>query len=59
VAAAIGMSVGFGFYFPAIFTTALVLSMLILMRPIEARLFHRTKANLEKLTEDEAILRHP
>lgn len=53
------MSVGFGFYFPAIFTTALVLSMLILMRPIEARLFHRAKAKLEKLTEDQAILRHP
>jgi putative Mg2+ transporter-C (MgtC) family protein len=56
VAAAVGMSVGFGFYVPAIFTTVLVLVMLTSLRPIEKRLFHRTKARLEKLKEDEAIL---
>jgi putative Mg2+ transporter-C (MgtC) family protein len=45
--AAIGMSVGFGFYIPAIFTTLLVLAMLVLLRPIEQRLFRRTKRNAE------------
>ena len=45
--AAIGMSVGFGFYVPAIFTTLLVLSMLVLLRPVEARLFRRSKRNAE------------
>jgi putative Mg2+ transporter-C (MgtC) family protein len=44
VVAAIGMSVGFGYYFTAIFTTLLVLCLLVLVRPIEARLFHRAKA---------------
>ncbi len=44
VVAAIGMAVGFGFYFTAIFTTALVLALLVLIRPIEQRLFRRTKA---------------
>lgn len=48
VVAAIGMSVGFGYYVPAIFTTLLILAMLVLLRPIEARLFRRTKANEEK-----------
>ncbi len=43
VAAAIGMSIGFGFYVAGIFTTVLVLSMLVLLRPVEARLFRRTK----------------
>ena len=47
IAAAIGMSVGFGFYLPAIFTTILVLAMLTLLRPIEKKLFHRTKAKAE------------
>jgi putative Mg2+ transporter-C (MgtC) family protein len=56
VAAAVGMSVGFGFYLPAIFTTVLVLAMLTLLRPIEKKLFHRTKVRLEKLEEDELIL---
>jgi putative Mg2+ transporter-C (MgtC) family protein len=41
VVAAIGMSVGFGFYVPAVFTTLLILAMLVLLRPIEKRLFHR------------------
>jgi uncharacterized membrane protein YhiD involved in acid resistance len=44
VAAAIGMSVGFGFYGPAVVTTVLILAILICLRPIEKRLFHRTKA---------------
>ena len=45
--AAIGMSVGFGFYVPAIFTTLLVLSMLVLLRPVEGRLFRRSKRQAE------------
>jgi len=44
VAAAIGMSVGFGFYGPAVFTTILILAILVCLRPVEKRLFHRTKA---------------
>ena len=43
VVAAIGMSVGFGFYVPAIFTTLLILAMLFLLRPVEKVLFHRFK----------------
>jgi putative Mg2+ transporter-C (MgtC) family protein len=54
VAAAIGMAVGFGFYVTAIFTTGLVLSMLVLLRPIEARLFHRAKARAAKAEKQEA-----
>jgi putative Mg2+ transporter-C (MgtC) family protein len=56
VAAAVGMAVGFGFYVPAIFTTALVLAMLTLLRPFEKRLFHRNKERLAKQIEDEVIL---
>jgi putative Mg2+ transporter-C (MgtC) family protein len=44
VVASIGMSIGFGFYAAGIFTTVLVLLTLILIRPIEARLFKRAKA---------------
>jgi putative Mg2+ transporter-C (MgtC) family protein len=58
VAAAVGMSVGFGFYVPAISTTVLVLVMLTLLRPIEGRLFHRRRARELKLEEDEAILKN-
>jgi putative Mg2+ transporter-C (MgtC) family protein len=47
IAAAIGMSVGFGFYIPAIVTTVLVLSMLVLLRPLEKRLFRRARAKEE------------
>jgi putative Mg2+ transporter-C (MgtC) family protein len=54
VVAAIGMAVGFGFYVPAVFTTLLILSMLVLLRPVEARLFHRAKAKQEKLDAKEA-----
>jgi putative Mg2+ transporter-C (MgtC) family protein len=43
VAAAVGMAVGFGFYIPGIFTTLLVLAMLVLIRPVEKRLFRRTR----------------
>ena len=39
VVAAMGMVVGFGFYVIAIFTTALVLTTLVAIRPIERRLF--------------------
>jgi putative Mg2+ transporter-C (MgtC) family protein len=56
VAAAVGMSVGFGFYVPAIITTVLVLCMLVLLRPIEARIFRRTK---EKEKEESAEITLP
>jgi putative Mg2+ transporter-C (MgtC) family protein len=49
VVAAIGMSVGFGFYVPAIFTTILILMMLFLLRPIEKRLFHRYQSIKESV----------
>lgn len=44
VVSAIGMSVGFGFFAVGIFTAVMVLLTLILIRPIEARLFKRAKA---------------
>ena len=44
VVAAIGMCIGFGFYFVGIFTTVLVLVTLVVIRPLEARMFRRTKA---------------
>jgi putative Mg2+ transporter-C (MgtC) family protein len=44
VVAAIGMCIGFGFYFVGIFTTALVMVTLVVIRPIEWRLFRRTQA---------------
>jgi putative Mg2+ transporter-C (MgtC) family protein len=50
VVAAVGMAVGFGFYVPAIFTTVLVLVLLVLIKPIEVRFFKRHKA-LEQTSE--------
>ena len=50
VVAAVGMAVGFGFYVPAIFTTVLVLVLLVLIKPIEVRFFKRHKA-LEQTAE--------
>jgi putative Mg2+ transporter-C (MgtC) family protein len=44
VVASIGMAVGFGFYAVSIFATVLVLGTLVLIRPLEARLFRRAKA---------------
>lgn len=41
VVAALGMAVGFGFYFIGIFTAALVLMTLVAIRPIERRFFKR------------------
>lgn len=49
VVAAIGMAVGFGFYVPAIFTTILILAILLLLRPIEKKLFHRYQAIKESV----------
>jgi putative Mg2+ transporter-C (MgtC) family protein len=49
VVAAIGMAVGFGFYVAAIFTTMLILALLVLLRPIEKKLFHRAKAAQEAI----------
>jgi putative Mg2+ transporter-C (MgtC) family protein len=39
VAASLGMAVGFGYYAIAIFTTIIVLVVLVVMRPIERHLF--------------------
>jgi putative Mg2+ transporter-C (MgtC) family protein len=41
VVAAIGMVAGFGYYFIAAFTTVAVLLTLVVIRPVERRLFHR------------------
>ena len=50
VVAAIGMVVGFGFYFVAVFTTVLVLLTLVAIRPIERRLF---KGSRHRRREDQ------
>ena len=47
VVAALGMAVGFGFYFIGIFTAALVLMTLVAIRPIERRFFKRRKEMLD------------
>ena len=39
VAASLGMAIGFGYFFIAIFTAALVIVTLIAIRPIEQRFF--------------------
>lgn len=52
VVAALGMAVGFGFYFIGIFTATLVLLTLVAIRPIERRFFKRRKEMLD--AEDSA-----
>ena len=47
VAASVGMAVGFGYYAIAIFTTVLVVLMLVALRPIEQR-FIRSRWNRRK-----------
>jgi putative Mg2+ transporter-C (MgtC) family protein len=47
VVAALGMAVGFGFYFIGIFTAALVLVTLVAIRPIERRFFKRRREMLD------------
>jgi putative Mg2+ transporter-C (MgtC) family protein len=47
VAAAVGMSVGFGYYAVAVFTTVLVVGMLVALRPVEQR-FIRSRWNRRK-----------
>jgi putative Mg2+ transporter-C (MgtC) family protein len=47
VAASVGMAVGFGYYPAAVFTTFLVIVMLVALRPIEQR-FIRTRWNRRK-----------
>jgi putative Mg2+ transporter-C (MgtC) family protein len=44
VAASIGMAVGFGYYWTAVFTTALVVIVLLALKPLEERLF-RSRRN--------------
>jgi putative Mg2+ transporter-C (MgtC) family protein len=48
VVAAIGMVVGFGYFGIAIFTTVLVIIMLVAIRPLERRLFHRREGHMEE-----------
>lgn len=47
VAASVGMAVGFGYYWIAVFTTLLVIAMLVALRPIEER-FIRNRWNRRK-----------
>ena len=48
VVAAMGMTVGFGYFFIAAFTTVLVLITLVAIRPLERRLFHRREGHMEE-----------
>ena len=43
VAASLGMAVGFGYYILAVFTTFLVIVMLVAIRPVELRFFRRNR----------------
>jgi len=43
VAASVGMAVGFGYFAVSIFTTIIVLVMLVALRPIELRFFRNRK----------------
>ncbi len=43
VGASLGMAVGFGYYLIAVFTTFLVIVMLVAIRPIELRFFRRNR----------------
>src|ERR1700694_1580370 len=43
VAASLGMAVGFGYYIIAVFTTFLVIVMLVAIRPVELRFFRRNR----------------
>jgi putative Mg2+ transporter-C (MgtC) family protein len=43
VVASLGMAVGFGLYWTALFTTVLVLVALVAIRPLEQRLFRRRR----------------
>jgi putative Mg2+ transporter-C (MgtC) family protein len=47
VAASVGMAVGFGYYAVAVFTTFLVIVMLVAIRPVEMRFF-RSRWNRRK-----------
>jgi putative Mg2+ transporter-C (MgtC) family protein len=47
VAASVGMAVGFGYYAVALFTTFLVIVMLVAIRPVEMRFF-RSRWNRRK-----------
>jgi putative Mg2+ transporter-C (MgtC) family protein len=43
VTASIGMAVGFGYYWVAVFTTALVVVVLLVLKPVEERLFRNRR----------------
>lgn len=44
VAASLGMAVGYGYYAIGVFTTFLVIVMLVALRPFEVRFFQRNKS---------------
>jgi len=48
VVASLGMAVGFGLYFVAVFTTFLVMVTLVAIRPLEARLFRGRRERILK-----------
>lgn len=52
VAASLGMAVGFGYYLIAVFTTFLVIVMLVAIRPIEMRFFRRNRRHDDPPTND-------
>jgi putative Mg2+ transporter-C (MgtC) family protein len=51
VAASLGMAVGFGYYWLAVFTTAVVVLVLVALKPLEERLFrnrrHRRESDVQ------------
>ncbi|MDQ2923382.1 MAG: MgtC/SapB family protein [Candidatus Dormibacteraeota bacterium] len=52
VAASLGMAVGFGYYLIAVFTTFLVVVMLVAIRPLEMRFFRRNRRHDDPPTND-------
>ena len=47
VAASVGMAVGFGYYFLAVFVTVIVVIVLVAMRPLEERFFRNRRHRRE------------
>lgn len=47
VAASLGMAVGFGYYGVAVFTTIVVIIVLVALKPMEERFFRRTRNRRE------------
>jgi putative Mg2+ transporter-C (MgtC) family protein len=47
VAASLGMAVGFGYYFLAVFVTVIVVIVLVALKPLEERFFRRSRHRRE------------